>query len=116
MGEMWRGRDNVRVSLRPPFDARTVISAVIPGSNFAALLLAAIGIATLSRSGLMLANVALLLPAMLIAARGSLLVRREGPIREIPRALAVAAAYELGRAAAVVARGAAYRRRRSEVS
>src|SRR6185503_19375540 len=36
-GEMWRGRDNVRVSFRRPLSPRTLVSAALPVANLAAL-------------------------------------------------------------------------------
>lgn len=110
VGELWRGRDNVRVSLRPPRSWRTLLSAAIPVFNLAALAAIAIGLVSGTSFGLASAALAGLAVLLLMALRATVMVRAASP--DFLRALAVAAAYELGRALALTARAGYGRRRR----
>ena len=110
-GELWRGRDNVRVSLRRPTSGRTIASAAIPMAN---LLLTGIGSAalmTFSRPGLIIAASAFVLLLTMIALRTARMAGAVAPAEWL-KAFAVAAAYEAGRALSVVGRPG-YRRRRA---
>jgi hypothetical protein len=107
-GELWRGRDNVRVSLRPPLAWRTVVSAVVPMVNLAAIAAVPAGLLTFTATGAAIAAGAALVPVGLIAARASRMTAGAG---DWPAACSVAAAYELGRAFALAGRSA-YRVRR----
>jgi GT2 family glycosyltransferase len=110
-GELWRGRDNVRVSFRPPRSWRTLVSAAIPLFTLAAFALVVIGLMSRTTAGLtaaMLAGIAVLILMVLRAA----VIVAAARSREFPRAFAVAAAYELGRAFALAARAGHARRRR----
>lgn len=102
-GEMWRGRDNVRVSLRPPRAWRTVFSAALPLANCLALLVVAVGLSSNQRPGMWLALLAGLGVCSLVGLR-ALIMLRKSSLRDLFPALAVAGAYELGRTLAVVAR------------
>jgi glycosyltransferase involved in cell wall biosynthesis len=102
-GELWRGRDNLRVSLRRPRSGRTLISAFIPIFNIAALALFAGGLLSGSSAGRLAgltAGVLVLIQLSLRATRMTLPDR----YRDWVPAWGVAAAYELGRAVAVVSR------------
>lgn len=101
-GELWRGRDNVRVSLRPPRAWRTLASAAIPVVNLLALVMVVVGLLSARRAGLLAAAVAAGALAVLVGLRAIRMVRDMGP--DLPKALAVASAYEFGRALAVAAR------------
>ena len=111
LSELWRGRDNVRVSLRAPRSWRSIVSAAIPVSTLLALALMAIGLVAGTALGLAAASVAGLSVLTLIALRAAVM---SGGARtgDFPRACAVAAAYELGRAFALTARAGYARRRR----
>jgi glycosyltransferase involved in cell wall biosynthesis len=109
-GEMWRGRDNVRVSLRAPRSARTLVSAAIPVFNLLALAIVVVGLLSGTAGGWTIAAAAALSVLVLMALRASLMLGGES--RDFPRAFAVAAAYELGRALALTARAGYGRRRR----
>jgi glycosyltransferase involved in cell wall biosynthesis len=109
-GEMWRGRDNVRVSLRAPRSARTLVSAAIPVFNLLALVIVVIGLLSGTAGGWTIAAAAALAVLVLMGLRASLMLG--GASRDFPRAFAVAAAYELGRALALTARAGYGRRRR----
>ena len=109
-GELWRGRDNLRVSLRPPRSWRTLVSAFIPIFDITALAIFAVGLlsgstvgilAGLSAGGLVVIQISLRATRMTMADR----------YRDWFGAWGVAAAYELGRAFAVVSRIGHGRRR-----
>jgi GT2 family glycosyltransferase len=114
VGELWRGRDNVRVSLRAPRSWRTLLSAAIPVFNLAALAVIAIGVVSGTSLGRASAALAGLSVLALMALRASIMVRAASP--DFLRALAVAAAYELGRALALTARVGYGRRRRGALA
>ncbi|MCC7009125.1 MAG: glycosyltransferase [Acidobacteria bacterium] len=112
-GEVWRGRDNVRVSLRAPRTVRTLASAAIPVLGLIAILTAAAGLLLLGpTAGWRLAGLSLTIPLVLVALRATVMLRTIWSA-DWPKALAVAAAYEAGRAIAVVGRVSYRRRRRS---
>ena len=110
-GEMWRGRDNVRVSLRAPRSARSLASAAIPVFNLLALAVVVVGLLSHTAIGWTMAALAALSVLVLMALRASVMLGG-GASRDFPRAFAVAAAYELGRALALTARAGYGRRRR----
>jgi glycosyltransferase involved in cell wall biosynthesis len=110
-GELWRGRDNVRVSLRPPRSWRTIVSAAIPIFNLLALVLVAAGLLSGTAIGWTAAAAAAVAVLGLMGLRASAMLTGARS-REFPRAFAVAAAYELGRAFALTARAGYGRRRR----
>ncbi len=108
-GELWRGRDNVRVSLRAPRSWRSLVSAAIPLVNLAALTTLVVAVLSLGAIDWRIAGLAALISIGLIALRATRLLR--GSAAELPRALAVASAYELGRTFAIAARFGYGRRR-----
>ena len=110
-GELWRGRDNVRVSLRAPRSWRTLVSAAIPAFNLLALVVVVAGLFSGLPAGRIAAVVAGLAVVGLMSLRASIM-SSGGPSRDWLPALAVAAAYELGRAFALAARAGYGRRRR----
>jgi hypothetical protein len=110
-GELWRGRDNVRVSLRRPTSGRTIASAVIPIANLVFAVVGVAGLLTMTRAGLIVAAVAASLLLAEVALRTARMAGAAAPAEWL-RAFAVAAAYESGRALALVGR-TAYRRRRA---
>ena len=113
-GELWRGRDNIRVSLRPPRTWRMLLSMASPLVNLAALAALVLGLTgLLPHSGLILIiGVALVLAQL--ALRTLVMLRRGSslPLSAVPGVLAVAAAYELGRSLSLLGRFG-YRHRRS---
>lgn len=111
LGELWRGRDNVRVSLRRPWSWRTLASAAIPLFNLIALTVAVIGLASAARPGVIIGSAAAVSVGSLISLRASRMIHGGGSPRDLPGAFAVAAAYELGRALALAARVGHARRR-----
>jgi hypothetical protein len=109
-GELWRGRDNIRVSLRPPWSGRTLVSAALPLANLVALVVAIVALAMGSRTGVTIAIAAAGYVLVAIALRASVMTRRAS-LADWPAACAVAAAYEAGRALSITGRFG-YRRRR----
>jgi GT2 family glycosyltransferase len=102
-GELWRGRDNLRVTLRGPKSARTLASAAMPLAYAAALAFAALGWiagwpagAALSAAGL--AGVLALLTLRVVTMRRNAGGRLPAGLWAAVR---VALAYDLGRSAAV---------------
>jgi GT2 family glycosyltransferase len=108
-GELWRGRDNLRVSFRGPMTPRDLPSVVIPVVTL--LLLATAVMALLSAPWTGLGGGAVALAALagcaalsaLRAARMLGRLRGGGPL-EIVRAWLVAVSYDLGRALSLVIR------------
>ncbi len=114
-GELWRGRDNLRVSLRAPRSWRSLASAVIPVLDLAALAATAIFLVATPPGVAWLAGGAAAVPFALIGARALRMLRRGRQVRlaDAVQAVLVAGAYDSGRAFAVIL-GAAYSRRRPE--
>ena len=117
-GELWRGRDNVRVSLRAPRAWRTLASAAVPVVNLAALSLAIVGLLTLTSAGLAVVGGAAAFLGLAVALRATMMVQGRAQARrsmrfwrDWPAAFSVAAAYEAGRALALVGRFGHGRRR-----
>jgi hypothetical protein len=121
-GELWRGRDNLRVSLRAPHSARTMASAVVPIVNLAAMAVVALGTLSMTRAGLTVAAGAAGLVVVAVTLRATMMIASAGasdpPYTSLARRLgdlhlaaAVAAAYEAGRGLALVTRARHGRRR-----
>ena len=108
-GELWRGRDNLRVSFRGPMTPRDLPSVVIPVLTLLLLAVAAGSLGAwpwIGRNAGAVALAALAGCAGLSALRALRMLRRlrgGGPL-DIVRAWLVAAAYDLGRALSLVIR------------
>ena len=103
-GELWRGRDNLGVTLRGPLTARGLAGALLPVVGLACLA----GLMSGAIATPWLGPVPLLIAAAgfagIAAVRSAIVIRRgrlKGPL-SWARALAVAATYETARAAALV--------------
>jgi hypothetical protein len=107
--ELWRGRDNLRVSFRGPFSWQGLPSAVVPLVDVVMVGLVPMGLlATLAgwKPGLALTAIAL---AVILAAAGVKVIRALVRERSVPaagmlQAFVVACVYDLGRALALVTR------------
>jgi cellulose synthase/poly-beta-1,6-N-acetylglucosamine synthase-like glycosyltransferase len=110
-GELWRGRDNLRVSLRDP-SWRGLPSLLIPVVQAAVLSASALWLLVSPRANPMLPAAGIALFAGLVSARAFMLLTRLGrwTAGSALRALAVAAAYDLGRAGSLLVK-VGYRRR-----
>ncbi len=110
-GELWRGRDNLRVSLRERVSLRALPSIMIPVIDLAMLLLVLAGLAATPWSlagGFSLVIAALAVVTAFVAlrvARMSLgLTMAAVSVRQLSQSFAVAAVYDTARALALVAR------------
>ena len=112
--ERWRGRDNLRVSLRGPLTLRDLPSLVMPALMLASLLAvvaAPVLVAVIGAGGLKLAAGGGALIAALAGARAARIIRNleERSPLSMTRAFAVALVYELARAIAIVTRAPHHR-------
>lgn len=115
-GELWRGRDNLRVTLRRAASMRELPSVVIPILDLVLLIVAAAGLAAVSSTGWCVAAGALSGIGAMAVLRAGIIAGRLGPAMPPPagaRALAVAAVYDAARALALVARVSHRARRRT---
>jgi GT2 family glycosyltransferase len=118
LGELWRGRDNLRVSLRAPVAPRSLPSIVIPVLNLLSLVGVIVGAATWP-GGRPLAAAGIAFIALSIVTRAAALLRsaRSDHPAESPggvgAVVVVAAVYEAARALALVLRNTPERRRRA---
>lgn len=107
LSELWRGRDNIRVSLREPLTWSTAPSVVIPIVHLVGLALIIVGLASAAVGGAWLAAIGAL-AALLTAARVVRLFTRVPPgpdrWRQLPAACLVAGTYDAARAMALVGR------------
>ena len=111
-GELWRGRDNVRVTFRGPWTFRHLRSAVAPIATLGAMIVAVTAL-VLGEIGWFLGLMAFaFLPSLINAAR--MCGRQRGiSAATAVQALAVAAVFDQARALALVVRGS-HRARRSK--
>ena len=109
-GELWRGRDNLRVTFSGPKTFSDLRSALIPIAQLfllaAAVVAVAIGHAAIAIGTLVLA----LIPAMIKAAVMRKRQLKRGPV-PAAQAVAVAVVFDLARALALLARGSHRARR-----
>jgi GT2 family glycosyltransferase len=106
VSELWRGRDNLRVSLRVRPDLRELPSIVIPVVVLLALLSLPVVVLAAAFGIFWPAGVTLAVLAGAPVARTALMLRRlrDGSLRTAGRVFAVAATYDVARALALVAR------------
>jgi glycosyltransferase involved in cell wall biosynthesis len=109
-GELWRGRDNVRVTFRGPKTFRHLRSALIPIVDLAAM---AAGLIALLFGYPGLAVACWLVVLGLIGVRAMLILRRQSSpgLTSGAQALVVAAVFDMAKALALLARGSHRARR-----
>jgi glycosyltransferase involved in cell wall biosynthesis len=112
-GELWRGRDNLRVSFRQrPLSFRNSLSVAMPVAQLGLVVASIAGLVSGSERGRFVAWASLFGIASLVLARAALVYRRAG--RQAPggvaAALAIAATYEAARAISLVVRSGHHRR------
>jgi len=114
-GELWRGRDNLRVSLRAPRTWRSAPSLLMPVLYLAGLGATVLGLVFWQRGGWRLTAVGLSIVAVLVLARTAALLRpRTGRSADAAlQSLLVGAIYDTARALALVLRAGHGLRRRS---
>jgi hypothetical protein len=107
-GELWRGRDNLRVTLRGPLTVRALPSMLIPVVDLAAGAAAVVGLvaaATGAESGWPLLAAALVVIGAGTALRAVRALAKSRPsLRHAVQVTVVALVYDLARACALVAR------------
>ena len=104
LGELWRGRNNLHVSLQGPMSVRSLASALLPIAGLSCLVLLVIGLLAWPRLGGLMATLGgvglagvVLLKASVIVVRG----RLASPVAW-GQAIVVAATYEIARALSLV--------------
>jgi GT2 family glycosyltransferase len=111
-GELWRGRNNLRVTSRGGARELLSPSILMPVANLAALVLMAAGV--IVPGGGRLAIAGAVIAASTVAARMAVMMRRRGPSAPaIGTLAAVAAVYELARALSLLGLGGHRARRTS---
>lgn len=114
-GELWRGRDNLRVSLRSPLTVRSMPSVLIPVLDLLALAAIPVGIIGWRVGGVwvVLASLAVLLAFVLLRAAAMIARRTKVGLAAIVQTLVVAGVYDIARAMALVGRAGHDARRRA---
>ena len=103
-GELWRGRDNLRVTLKGPLTLRALPSVLLPVIALACMALVALGLVTSPWAGPAPAAVGALGLFAIAAAKTAVIIVR-GRLRtplEWAQGFAVAATYEIARAVSLV--------------
>jgi hypothetical protein len=95
-GELWRGRDNARVSLRRPRSLRSLAGLAVSTAAAVGLLLLMAGLVLSPWLGMGVAVAGLCLVGLAVATRTALMLRAAG-VGAIGAVLAVAATYEIAR-------------------
>jgi glycosyltransferase involved in cell wall biosynthesis len=113
-GELWRGRDNLRVSLRAPFAWRDLPSIVIPIADVMLVAVAMVALGTRSTMGVAMAILSAGAIAGASALRAARMVRQSEQLTPLgcAQAFAVAAVYDAARAMALVRPGGHEARRK----
>jgi len=106
LSELWRGRDNLRMSMRGADSWRDVPSVAIPVIHLVALAVILAGLVTAPLGGAMMAAVALAAIPLVSSLRALriLSIRRRFGAVAVAQSFAVAIVYDLARAAAIVLR------------
>jgi glycosyltransferase involved in cell wall biosynthesis len=109
-GELWRGRDNLRVTFAGPRTFKNLRSAIVPIADLACLAAGAIALVT---GHPLIAAGCWLLAVVPAAIRAAMMLRRQLRRGVIPagQALIVAVVFDLARALALLARGSHRARR-----
>jgi len=115
LGELWRGRDNLRVSLRAPLTVRSLPSMLAPLVTLVAIVAVLVGVAGWRMGGWWIAAAGIAWVMLLTIGRALSLAARapavERGVKLAGQAWLVAVVYDLARALALVARsGHAVRR------
>jgi cellulose synthase/poly-beta-1,6-N-acetylglucosamine synthase-like glycosyltransferase len=103
-GELWRGRDNLRVSLRGPWTLRTLPSALLPVAGLACVALVAVGLVAWPWVGAAAATLGLVGLLAIATAKALVVIVRGRLTRPLQWAqgFVVAATYETARALSLV--------------
>jgi GT2 family glycosyltransferase len=114
-GELWRGRDNLRVTLRGPYTIRHLKSIVVPAVELFSVISLAVAVGLRSWRSAALSSMVVL---VLAAVRAGVMVTRAGPASVLTagQTLLIAFVYDIARALALIAGGSHRVRRSSEPS
>lgn len=106
-GELWRGRDNLRASLRPPVALRDLPSIVLPIADVSLAAVALVALLTGGKVGLLVAGIAVSLILGAAAARAARMMTQPSQTTALRcgQAFAVALVYDLARALALLRPG-----------
>jgi GT2 family glycosyltransferase len=106
LGELWRGRDNLRISLRGPMSWRDAPSIAIPLIDLAALMVTAACVVVAPFEVVRLAALSAAVIGALASLRAARIVacRRAFGVADLLQSFAVACVYDLARALALVLR------------
>jgi len=116
--ELWRGRDNLRVSLRAPWSLRNAVSTGTPVAQLCSVPTAAIGLAAGGVLGWSIFGLALAAGLAPVLGRTATMTRNAA-IRSpagISRCFAVAATYDAARALALLVRAGHHRQHAAEAA
>ncbi len=116
-GELWRGRDNLRASLRSPITLRGLPSVLVPVLDLGLVGIVATGLLTVEIGGLWFAAAAVLLAAGMASLRAARMLSHPGKmtLQRVAQVMAVASVYDAARALALVVRATHRTRRQAEV-
>jgi hypothetical protein len=118
-GELWRGRDNLRVSVRPPVTLRVLASLAVSALQLVSLIAIlgggiAVFVAPLSQGVAFAAAGAAVFATIVVLRAARMIAKRDGGgLMSGPGTVLVAGTYELARALALAV-GASHGRRRAE--
>jgi hypothetical protein len=116
-GELWRGRDNLRVTLRVPITLRSIPSLALPLVTLSAVANMAVGLVSWPIGGWRIALAACAMMAALSAARAAMMLihaRAHRPNATLAlQAWLVSSVYDVARGLALVARGGHNLRRKA---
>ena len=115
-GELWRGRDNLRVTLRAPLTLRSLPSLAMPVVNLLGITAVLIGTATLRFGGAWFAGLGVTAVLALAILRSGMLLSRKDAGRSptvLAQALVVAAIFDTARGLALVSRAGHTMRRKA---
>jgi glycosyltransferase involved in cell wall biosynthesis len=112
LSELWRGRDNLRVSLRPPRTARSLFTALVPVVDLIGILVIAAGLVAWPWGGGWAAAAALVICTPPTALRAVRLYAgiRDRRVGDAGRAITIAIVYDLARALALALQAGHHRK------
>ena len=104
LGELWRGQDNLKVSLRGPIVWSDLSGIVLPILSLGLVIVTVLGLVLAPVGGLVVTGLGCAGFAALSAVRAGFMLQRSRMLRlqHLPQVLAVAMTYDLGRALALV--------------
>jgi GT2 family glycosyltransferase len=111
LSELWRGRDNLRVSMKAPWSLRNAASTAAPLVQLIAAFLIVLAVLSFTARGVWLAAAALAVAVVPVVVRVWMMRGNTAGAIPLVAAVAVAVTYDAGRALALIARARHHRRR-----